>query len=125
MRLRAGKTGSGKGAGRMVAQAIGTARAVSAHATILVRGDSMYGSRAVVGTCVRHGAQFSLAMSRNAAIERAIAAIPRGRMDTGALAVSWHPQRRGAATTYASRTRAAGLAAGRAARATAVAGQSR
>jgi hypothetical protein len=76
MRLRAGKTGSGKGAGRMVAQAIGTVRAVSAHATILVRGDSMYGSRAVVGTCVRHGAQFSLAMTRNAAIERAIAAIP-------------------------------------------------
>src|SRR6266850_2779434 len=76
MRLRAGKTGSGKGAGRMVAQAIGTVRAVSAHATLLVRGDSMYGSRAVVGTCVRHGAQFSLAMTRNAAIERAIAAIP-------------------------------------------------
>ena len=76
MRLRAGKTGSGRGAGRMVAQAIGTVRAVSAHATILVRGDSMYGSRAVVGTCVRHGAQFSLAMTRNAAIERAIAAIP-------------------------------------------------
>jgi hypothetical protein len=76
MRLRAGKTGSGKGAGRMVAQAIGTVRAVSAHATILVRGDSMYGSRAVVGTCVRHRAQFSLAMTRNAAIERAIAAIP-------------------------------------------------
>src|SRR6476660_1796570 len=76
MRLRAGKTGSGKGAGRMVAQAIGTVRAVSAHATILVRGDSMYGSRAVVGTCVRHGAQFSLAMTRNTAIERAIAAIP-------------------------------------------------
>ena len=76
MRLRAGKTGSGKGAGRMVAQAIGTARAVSAHATILVRGDSMSGSRAVVGTCARHGAQFSLAMTRNAAIERAIAAIP-------------------------------------------------
>jgi hypothetical protein len=76
MGLRAGKTGSGRGAGRMVAQAIGTVRAVSAHATILVRGDSMYGSRAVAGTCVRHGAQFSLAMTRNAAIERAIAAIP-------------------------------------------------
>ena len=45
MRLRAGKTGSGKGAGRMVAQAIGTARAVSAHATILVRGDSLWVAR--------------------------------------------------------------------------------
>jgi Transposase DDE domain group 1 len=76
MRLRAGKSGSGKGAGRMVAQAIGTVRAIHAEATILVRGDSMYGSRAVVGACVRYGAQFSLAMTRNSAIERAIAAIP-------------------------------------------------
>jgi hypothetical protein len=75
MRLRAGKTGSGKGAGRMVAQTIGTARAVGASHTIVVRGDSAYGSRAVVRACVRHGAQFSLVMTRNPAIERAIAAI--------------------------------------------------
>jgi len=75
MRLRAGKTGSAKGAGPMVAQAIGTARAAGAHGAILVRGDSAYGSRAVVGACVRHGAQFSLVMTRNPAIERAIAAI--------------------------------------------------
>ena len=40
MRLRAGKTGSGKGAGRMVAQAIVTARAAGASGKILVRGDS-------------------------------------------------------------------------------------
>lgn len=75
MRLRAGKTGSGNGAGRMVAQAIGTARAVGASHTIVVRGDSAYGSRAVVRACVRHGAQFSLVMTCNPAIERAIAAI--------------------------------------------------
>jgi hypothetical protein len=73
MRLRAGKTGSGKGAGRMVASAIGTARAAGARGQILVRGDSAYGSRAVVAACVRHGAQFSLVMTRNTAVERAIA----------------------------------------------------
>jgi hypothetical protein len=75
MRLRAGKTGSGKGAERMVAQAISTAHDLGANGDILVRGDSAYGSRKVVRACVRHGAQFSLAMTRNPAIERAIAAI--------------------------------------------------
>lgn len=75
MRLRAGRANSAKGAARMVAQAIGTARAVSDDAQILVRGDTAFGSRAVVGTCVRHDARFSLAMTRNSAIERAIAGI--------------------------------------------------
>src|SRR6478609_862853 len=75
MRLRAGKTGSGKGAGRMIAQAIVTARAAGVRGQILVRGDSAYGNRAVVRSCVRAGAQFSLVLTRNAAVERAIAAI--------------------------------------------------
>jgi len=75
MRLRAGKTGSAKGAGRMVAQAISTARVAGASAQILVRGDSAYGNRAVVRTCLRAGAQFSLVMTRNPAVERALAAI--------------------------------------------------
>ena len=75
MRLRAGKTGSGKGAERMVAQAIGTARAAGASGQILVRGDSAYGSRKVVRACLRHGAKFSLVMTRNTAIDKAIAAI--------------------------------------------------
>ena len=75
MRLRAGRAGSGKGAARMIAQAIGVARAAGATGPILVRGDSAYGSRAVVGACLRHQAQFSLAMTRNAAVQRAIAAI--------------------------------------------------
>ena len=76
MRLRAGKTGSGKGAGRMVAQAIATARAAGASGKILVRGDSAYGSRAVVRACRRGNAEFSLVMTKNRAIQRAIAAIP-------------------------------------------------
>jgi Transposase DDE domain group 1 len=75
LRLRAGRANSGKGAGRMVASAIGTARAAGASGPILVRGDSAYGNRAVVAACVRHNAQFSLVMTRNTAIERAIASI--------------------------------------------------
>jgi len=75
IRLRAGKTGSGKGAGRMIAQAISTARAAGLSAPILVRGDSAYGTRNVVAACLRAGAQFSLVMTRNPAVERAIAAI--------------------------------------------------
>jgi hypothetical protein len=76
MRLRAGKTGSGKGAGRMVAQAIATARAAGASGRILVRGDSAYGSRAVVRACRRGKVEFSLVMTKNRAIQRAIASIP-------------------------------------------------
>jgi hypothetical protein len=76
MRLRAGRAGSGKGAGRMVAQAIATARASGACGKILVRGDSAYGNRAVVRACVRGQAEFSLVMIKNRAIQRAIASIP-------------------------------------------------
>src|SRR4051794_5250721 len=76
MRLRAGKTGSGKGAGRMVAQAIATARAAGATGNILVRGDSAYGNRAVVRACLRGQVEFSLVMTKTPAITRAIASIP-------------------------------------------------
>jgi hypothetical protein len=75
MRLRAGKTGSAKGAGRMVAQAIATARAAGASGQILVRGDSAYGTRSVVTACRRAGARFSLVLTQNPAVARAIAAI--------------------------------------------------
>jgi hypothetical protein len=75
MRLRAGKTGSGKGAGRMIAQAIATARAAGASGNILVRGDSAYGSRSVVRACLRGKAQFSLVMVKHKAVQRAIDSI--------------------------------------------------
>ncbi len=76
LRLRAGKANSGKGAGRMVAQAITTARAAGATGAILVRGDSAYGTRAVIGAARRAGAQFSLVLSKNTAVQKAIEAIP-------------------------------------------------
>ena len=75
MRLRAGKTGSAKGAGRMVAQAIATARAAGATGDILVRGDSAYGTRSVVTACRRAGVRFSMVLTQNPAVTRAIAAI--------------------------------------------------
>jgi hypothetical protein len=47
-RLRAGKTNSGKGSARMIAQAVATARAAGVSGQILVRGDSAYGNGVVV-----------------------------------------------------------------------------
>jgi hypothetical protein len=76
MRLRAGRANSGKGAGRMVAQAIATARAAGASGQILVRGDSAYGTRAVIGAARRARAQFSLVLTKNTAVQKAIDAIP-------------------------------------------------
>lgn len=76
IRLRAGKANSGKGAARMVAQALRTARAAGVSGHITVRGDSAYGSRAVIRVCRRYGAVFSLVLTRNAAVQRAIDAIP-------------------------------------------------
>lgn len=76
MRLRAGRSGSGKGAARMVAQAIATAHSAGVTGQILVRGDSAYGTRAVVGACRRAGARFSLVLTKNAGVAAAIAAIP-------------------------------------------------
>ena len=43
---------------------------------IIVRGDSAYGSRAVIRVCRRYGAVFSLVLTRNAAVQRAIDSIP-------------------------------------------------
>ena len=76
MRLRAGRSGSGKGAARMVAHVVATARAAGATGQILVRGDSAYGTRAVVGACRRARARFSLVLTKNTAVQAAIAAIP-------------------------------------------------
>jgi hypothetical protein len=76
MRLRAGRSGSGKGAARMVAQVVATARAAGVTGQILVRGDSAYGTRAVVAACRRAGAKFSLVLTKNTAVAAAIEAIP-------------------------------------------------
>jgi hypothetical protein len=76
IRLRAGKAGSGRGAASMVREAIGVARAAGATGEILVRGDSAYGNSAVVNACIKAGARFSLVLTKNPAVARAIAGIP-------------------------------------------------
>lgn len=76
IRLRAGKAGSGKGAASMVAEAIRTARAAGAAGEILVRGDSAYGSAAVVNACLKAGVMFSAVLAKNPAVVAAIAKIP-------------------------------------------------
>ncbi len=74
-RLRAGKTNSGKGAARMVAQAVAAARAAKVTGQILVRGDSAYGNGVVAAACRRAGAQFSLVLTKNRAVAAAIDSI--------------------------------------------------
>jgi hypothetical protein len=73
--LRSGKAASGRGGARQVKQAITTARAVNPDATIMVRGDSMFGTKKMISACVADGVQFSLSVSRNKRISAAIAAI--------------------------------------------------
>jgi hypothetical protein len=75
IRLRAGKAGSGRGAGSMVREAVATARAVGATGKVLVRGDSAFGVSAVVGACLKAGVGFSVVLVKNPAVTRAIATI--------------------------------------------------
>lgn len=74
-RLRAGRTNSGKGAARMIAQAVAAARAAGVSGQILVRGDSAYGNSTVVAACRRAGARFSLVLTKSATVAAAIDAI--------------------------------------------------
>ncbi len=74
-RLRSGRAGSGRAAAAQIKQAIGTARACGPCGTIMVRGDSAFGTKKVITTCVAEGAEFSLSVSRNKRISAAIEAI--------------------------------------------------
>lgn len=75
MRLRAGKSGSGTGAARMVAQAITTARMAGATGTIMVRGDSAYGNNRVVRACINARVEFSFVLIKNRLVQQAIDSI--------------------------------------------------
>ena len=75
VRLRAGRAGSSRGAASMVREAITTARAAGATGTILVRGDSAYGTSPVVWACVNAGVWFSLVLGKNRPVTRAIGSL--------------------------------------------------
>ena len=74
-RLRSGRAGSGRAAAWQVKQAIGTARACGPCGTIMLRGDSAFGTKKVITTCVAEGVEFSLSVSRNKRITKALEAI--------------------------------------------------
>lgn len=73
--LRSGRAASGRGASSQLKQALTTAKAINPHAMLMVRGDSMFGTKKVIATCVAGGAEFSLSVSRNTRITAAIEAI--------------------------------------------------
>src|ERR687893_950399 len=75
IRLRAGKAGSGKGAATMVTETISTAREAVPDCDILVRGDSAFGNSLVINAAINAGARFSMVINKDAAVNRAIAAI--------------------------------------------------
>jgi hypothetical protein len=74
-RLRSGKTGSGRAAATQVKQAITTTRSCGAKGTIMLRGDSMFGTKKVITTCIDEDVEFSLSVTRNTRITKAIQAI--------------------------------------------------
>jgi len=91
IRLRAGKASSGRGAATMVREAIGTARDLGATGTILTRGDSAFGTAAVVNACIKEGVQFSVVLSKNPAVARAIAAIGQDAWTPGPRCITRAP----------------------------------
>ena len=74
-RLRKGSTASAKGAGRILAQAIGTARNAGVKAQILCRADSAYYGWAFVGTAIRAKTWFSVTARMTKTVTAAIASI--------------------------------------------------
>lgn len=74
-RLRRGSTGSATGAGRLLAQAVATARSAGVHGRILCRADSAYYGWAFVGAALRGRAWFSVTARMTPAVTAAIAGI--------------------------------------------------
>jgi len=75
-RLRKGNTASATGVGRLLAQAITTARAAGVTGRILARADSAYYGWAFVGTALRHKTWFSVTARMTPSVTAAITAIP-------------------------------------------------
>lgn len=74
-RLRRGNTSSARGAGRLLAQALSTARAAGVKGHILCRADSAYYGWAFVGAALRAKAWFSVTARMTKAVTRAIGSI--------------------------------------------------
>jgi hypothetical protein len=75
-RLRKGSSNSGRGAARLVADALVTAARAGVGGLVILRADSAYYSHDVIAAARRHGARFSVTARMDPAVRRAIAAIP-------------------------------------------------
>ncbi len=74
-RLRKGSTNSVRGAGKLLADALATARRAGASGLLIVRADSAYYGHNIIATARRAGARFSITARQTATVTRAIAAI--------------------------------------------------
>jgi len=74
-RLRKGSTNSARGAARLVADAVRTARKAGATGLLIVRADSAYYGHDVVAAARRAGARFSVTARMTRAVSAAIAGI--------------------------------------------------
>src|SRR6478609_493801 len=74
-RLRKGSANSGRGAARLVADALKTSRACGATGLLVVRADSAFYGRDVIAAIRRGGARFSITARQDVAVRRAIASI--------------------------------------------------
>jgi hypothetical protein len=75
-RLRTGSAASPRGAQRLVADAVRTARRLGAGRRVLVRGDSAFYGRPVIAAALRAGAEVSVTVRLDPAVRAAIATIP-------------------------------------------------
>jgi hypothetical protein len=75
-RLRKGSVNSARGAARLVADAIATARRAGVTGMVVLRADSAFYNREVVAAARRHRAHFSITARKDSLVCAAISAIP-------------------------------------------------
>jgi len=84
-RLRRGGANSTRGAHRLLADALMTAKAAGASGLLVVRADSAFYNHDVLATAVRHGARFSVTARQDPHVRKSIEQIP----DTAWTAISY------------------------------------
>jgi hypothetical protein len=75
-RLRKGATNSVRGAAKLLADALATARRAGATGLVIVRADSAFYSYDIINACRRAGARFSVTARHTPTVTRAITTIP-------------------------------------------------
>ncbi|MGD3112913.1 IS1380 family transposase [Streptomyces sp. YGL11-2] len=75
VRLRQGRSADVRGAPKLIAETIATAREAGCSRTLLVRGDSKFYNADVIAACRRRGARFSVVTGTNPSVRKAIAGI--------------------------------------------------